>query len=199
MPVKEPSAPAPPRPSVAPAQEQSPSPQNSLNGAPTIDLHPGKKAAGKKKLAPKKKQIGETKPVEPVEAPAPRRGRYEPYRKADPTPEPEANLPADPEELDTLDATAKVLYKNDREALEYIESLKRRTAAVLEHVNRSDSQLRSYKGSMERIQLFVGQWKKMDDHWTHEQLPGNGDLRAERENGKMKVLYSNESDDDEAL
>ncbi|KAF9643610.1 hypothetical protein BDM02DRAFT_3132313 [Thelephora ganbajun] len=196
MPVQEPSAPVPPPSSIAPTQELPTSPSNFLGDAPTIDPPPGKKAA-KKKKAPKKRVATKAKPAEQADAPAPQRARYEPYRKADPTPEPEGNLPADPEELETLDATAKMLYKSDREVLEYIETLKHRTAAMLEHVNRTDSQLRSCKGVMGRIQLFVGQWKKIGDRWTHQELFGDDNFRAKWENGKMKVLGSNESSDEE--
>jgi hypothetical protein len=141
----------------------------------------------------------EVRQAEPVDAPAPQqvRSRYEPYRKADPTPEPEGNLPADPEDLETLDSTAKVLYKSDREVLEYVEALNHRTAAILEHVNRTGSQLRSCKGAMERIQLFVDRWQKVDDRWTHQQRHGDGNFRAKWEDGKMRVLDSDEPSEEE--
>jgi hypothetical protein len=200
MSVQEPSAPAPPPSSVAPAEERTPSPSNSLGDAPTTGLPPGKKTTSKKKKkASKKKVVKNAEPVEPADAPAPQQVgyRYEPYRKASPTPELEGNLPADPEELATLDATAKMLYKSDREVLEYIESLKHRTAAVLEHVNRTDSQLRSCNGAMERIQLFVAQWQKMEDHWTPQQLFGDGKFRAKWVDDRMNLLDSDESDDED--
>lgn len=200
MSVKEPSGSVPPLSHMPPAQGRAPSSSNSIGNVPTIDPPPGKKAASKKKKkASKKKVTGKGKQVEPVDAPAPQqdRCRYEPYKKADPTPEPEGNLPADPEDLETLDATAKMLYKSDREVLEYIESLNRRTAAILEHVNRTDSQLRSSKGAMERIQLYVDQWQKIDDHRTHRQLFGDGNFRAKWEAGKMKMLDSDESSEEE--
>ena len=201
MSIQESSVPVPPPPSVTPAHERAPSPSNSLGGAPTIDPPPGKKTAGRKKRTSKRKVAKKIKPVEPADvpapspspspapAPAPRRAqnRYEPYRKASPTPEQEGNLPADTEELKTLDATAKTLYKSDREVLEYIDSLRRRTAAMLEHVNRTDSQLRSSKGAMERIQLFVAQWEEIGDQWSHEQLSG----------GNVDALGSDGSGDNE--
>jgi len=164
MSAQRPSASARPSSSIAPPQERALSPSNSIGDAPTTNPSQGKKTVGKKKT--QRKQVAkETGPVEPVGASAsqPDRYRYEPYRKADPTPEPEGNLPASPEELETLDATAKMIYKSDREMLEYIEALKNRTAAMLEYVNRTSSQLRSSKGAMERIQLFVDQWQKTDD------------------------------------
>jgi len=188
MSVQEPSVTTCPPSSVTPAQERVPSPSNSFGDTP-ID---SQKKASKRK-APKL-----AKTAEPVNPPAtPRaRDRYEPYRRAEPTPEREAALPADPEELETLDATAKQLYKSDREALEYVESLKHRTAAMLEHVNRTGSQLRACKGVIGRIDLFVAQWQRMEDRWTHEQLFGNGGYRAKWVDGKMEVLGSDESSDD---
>ena len=196
MSVQGPSAPILPSSSIAPDQERTPSPPNSLGDASIINPSSGKKTTNKKK-ASKRKATGKAKSVKSVDTPAPRRARYEPYRRAEPTPEREANLPADPEELETLDATAKKLYRSDREVLEYIESLKHRTAAVLEHVNRTDSQLRSCKGAMERMQLFASQWQKMGDHWTHEQLFGDGNFRARWEDGKMEVLDSDEEDEED--
>jgi hypothetical protein len=174
MSVQERSAPAPLPSSPALAQEQAFPSSNPLGDLPTMES-PVKKTGNNKK-APKKKAATKAKPAGPVDAPVPQRVRYryEPYRKADPTPEPEGNLPADLEELETLDATAKMLYKSDREVLEYIEALNHRTAAVLEHVNRTNSQLRSCKGAMERIDVFVDQWQKIDDQWTHQQLFGEG-------------------------
>lgn len=189
MSVQEPSVSTHPPPSI---RERTPSPSNSFGDAPTVDPPPRKKTAGKKK-APKRK-AAKTKLTEPADPPAPQRAqhRYEPYRKASPTPEREADLPADPEELETLDATAKMLYKSDREVLEYINSIRRRTAAMLEHVNQTDSQLRSSKGAMERIQLFVGQWQTMDDRWTREQLSGCGETNAldcDEFDGEVNVPY----------
>ena len=124
------------------------------------------------------------------------RRRYEPYRKADATPEPERSLPADPEDLETLDATAKKLYKSDREILEYIENLKRRTAGVLDHVNRVDSKLRANKGAMERIEFFTRNWKRMGEEWTEQQLFGDSDSEtslgsdepSDKENGTRYVV-----------
>jgi len=182
---------------MAPAQERAPSPSNPIGDAPTIDPPPGKKTTGKKKVS--KKRVDKTQSVEPADAPAPPRvrDRYHPYRRADATLDPEDNIPADTEALETLDATAKMLYKSDREVLEYIEALKHRTAAMLEHVNRTDSQLRSCKGAMERMHLFVGQWQKIDDRWTHQQLFGDGNFRAKWEDGKMRVLESDESSEED--
>ena len=186
---------------MPPAQERAPSSSNYIGDAPTIDPSPMKKTVSKKKKkkASKKQVAGKAKQVERVDTPTSQqaRYRYEPYRRADPTPEPEGNLPADSEDLETLDATAKMLYKSDREVLEYIEALNHRTAAMLEHVNRNGSQLRSCKGAMERIDLFVDNWQKMDDHWTHQQLFGDGTFRAKWEDGKMKVLDPDESSEEE--
>jgi len=152
---------------MLPVQERAPSSSNSIGDAPIPNPPSGKKTASKKKKkAPKKRVAEEAKQVGSVDTPVHQRARrrYEPYRKADPTPEPEGNLPADPEDLEALDATAKILYKSDRETLEYIGALKRRTAAVLELVNRTGSQLHSYKGAMERLQLFVGQRQTEEDN-----------------------------------
>lgn len=192
MSVQEPSTRTPPRSSIAPAQERAPSPSNSLG-----DLPPTKTGSKKKTL--KRKTSKRTKTAEPADPPAPKRprDRYVPYRRADPTPEREAALPADPEDLETLDATAKKLYKNDREVLEYVEILRRRTAAMLEHVNRAESQLRACKGVMGRIGFFMGHWQKMDDQWTHQELFGGGNFRAKWVDGKMQVLASDESSDDD--
>ena len=187
MSVQEPSAPAPP-----------PFTLNSLGDAPTIHPPPVKKTGSNKKTS-KRNTSKRAKTAEPVDPPAPKRPRerYEPYRRAEPTPEREAALPADPEELETLDATAKKLYKSDREVLEYIEALRRRTAAMLEHVNRTDSQLRACKGVIGRIGLYMGQWQKMEDRWTHQQLFGSGNFRTKWVDGKMEVLDSDESSDDD--
>lgn len=174
MSVQQLSASVPPLSSIPPAQERTP----SFSAEPTIDPPSGKKTTSekKKKNSPKKRVAEKAKQVEPVDAPASQqaRCRYEPYRKAEPTTEPEGSLPANPEDLETLDETAKMLYKSDREVLEYIEALKHRTAAMLEHVNRTSSQLRSHKGAMERMQLFVNKWQQTDDHWTHQRPFGDG-------------------------
>jgi len=160
MSAQEPSAPAPPPSSIAPAQERAPSPSNSLGDAP-ITNPPSVRKTGSKKKGSKRRASKRAKAAEPVEPPAPL-DRYEPYRRAEPTPEREAALPADPEELETLDATAKQLFKSDREVREYVESLKLRTAAMLEHVKRTSSQLRACKGSMGRIGLFMAQRQTVD-------------------------------------
>ena len=182
-------------PAPAPPQERATSPLNSLGDAPTTNPLPVKKTGSKK--TSKRKTSKRTKAAESVDPPAPQRARYEPYRRAEPTPERDAMLPADPDELETLDATAKKLYKSDREVLEYVEALKRRTAAMLEHVNRTDSQLRAYKGAMGRIGLYMDQWQKMEDRWTHQERFGNGNFRARWVDGRMEVLESDESSDDE--
>jgi len=197
MPVQKSSAPAPPRSSIAPSKERAPSTSNSPGDASTIDPPPVKKTDSKK--TSKRKTSKRAKTTELVDPPVPKRprDRYEPYRRAEPTPEREAALPADPEELETLDATAKKLYKSDREVLEYVETLRRRTAAMLEHVNRTDSQLRACKGAMGRIELYMGHWQKMEDRWTHQQLFGSGNFRAKWVDGKMEVLDSDESSDDD--
>lgn len=154
-----------------------------------------KKGSGKNK-APKGKTTAKVESVDV--ASSPRNGyRYEPYRKAGQTPEPEGNLPADPKELESLDATAKKLYAMDREILKYIEDLKRRTAAILEQVNRNDSQLRAANGAMGRIENFVLNWQKMDDHWTDQQLFGDDetvapgpDQPSDLENDDRYVVFS---------
>ena len=128
-----------------------------------------------KEKNPKKQAAKRVEPAESADPPAPQQAppRRGPYQKAAPTPEREANLPADPElELEALDAMAKELYKRDLEVLEHIESLKRRTAAMLEHINRNHSQFRSCKGAMGRMDSFVTNWTKMEDEWTREQLFG---------------------------
>jgi len=159
MSFKESSTPAPPLPFIAPNQGQATTPSNP-------------------------KQVGAAEPFEP---PARQRARYEPYRGAEPTPEREANFPADQEELKALDATAKTLYKSDREVLEYVETLKRRADAMLEHMNRSDSQLRVSKGVTERIDLYLVQWQKVEeDRWTHKQLFGNSGVK--RVDDRMEAL-----------
>ena len=153
MSVKESSAPAPPPSFIAPAQVRAPTLPNSFGDPPTIDHLPVKKTDSTKMS--KRKVSKQARAAEPVGPPVRQRARYEPYRRAEPTPDREANFPADPEELKTLDATAKTLYKSDREVLEYVETLNRRTAATLEYVNRTDSQLRASKAVMGRIELYV--------------------------------------------
>ena len=191
MSIREPPSPVLPPSSIAPAQERATSPSNSLGDTPTTNPPP---AGGKK--ASKRKTSKRAKPAKQVDPPAPQRTRYEPYHRAKSTPEREAAPPADPEELETLDATAKKLYKSDREVLDYVESLKRRTAAMLKHVNRADSQLRSYKGAMGRIGLYMAQWQKIEDRWTPQQLFGDGNFKAKWVDGKMEVLGSDESSGD---
>ena len=192
MPVQGPSAPAPPLSSIPPSRERALSPSNFLGDAPTIDPPPAKKTS-------KRNTSKRTKTADPVDPPVPKRprDRYEPYRRAEPTPEREAALPADPEDLETLDATAKKLYKSDREVLEYVETLRRRTASMLEHVNRTESQLRACKGVVGRIGFYMNHWQKIEDRWTHQQLFGNGNFRAKWVDGKMEVLDSDESSDDD--
>jgi hypothetical protein len=150
-----------------------------------------KKGSGKQK-APKNKTITEVK-AEPVDTTFSNRDgcRYEPYREA----EPEGFVSADPKDLELLDATAKELYARDRETLQYIQDLKQRTAAMLEHVDRNQSQLRAAHGAMERIAEFVRNYQKMDGHWTPQQLLGDDNFRATWEKGKMVVLDSYEPSD----
>lgn len=152
-------------------REQAAPPSGSLGDAPIIHSSPIKKTIGKRKKAPKKRVVARTTLSEPTEPHATQRARfrYEPYQKADPTPEPELNRPASSRDLEALDVTVKTLYKSDREVLEYIEALNRRTAAILEHVNRTSSKLRSCEGIMERIELFVGQRQETDDRWADEE------------------------------
>lgn len=174
MSVHEPSTLLPPSHSP-PNREQSTSLSNPLGNAPVANPQPVKPPSEKK--APKKKLATNAGSPKQTGAPSSRRDkrRYEPYRKPDPTPELEGNLQADPDELEALDATAKMLYKSDREVLEYIELIRQRTAAVLEHVNRNGSQLRACRGAMERIESFVGQWQAIGDRWTAEQIEEDSD------------------------
>jgi len=198
MSTQDPPVPALPSSSVTPTQELTPSNSNPLHNAPTTDPPPEKKTTSKskRKETPKKRALKIIGLVAPVNLPLRRRARQirRPYRKAIPTPEPEGNLPADPKELEILDSTTKTLYKSDREVLEYIESLKHRTAAVLEQVSRTDSQLLSCKGVMARIQSFVGQWEKMGNRLAHQQLFDSENLRAKCEDG---VLDSDEASGEE--
>ena len=182
-----------------PAQERVLYASNFDRDAPVVDLPPVKTANGK---ASKNGTATGATPVKPADPPATQRARYryEPYRRAGPTPGREGNLPADPEDLETLDVTSKEIYKSDHEILEYIEALNHRTAAVLEHVNRNSSQLHSCKGVMEKIQQFVDQWRNTGGQWTSQQSVGDSNLGAEWESGKMKILASEESsgEDDDA-
>jgi len=189
MSIKELSAPDPPPFTTTPAQARVPSPSNSLGDPPTTNSPPVKKTSGKAS----KRKVSEARAAEPIDPPARQRARYEPYRRAEPTPEREAALPTNPEDLETLDTTAKTLYKSDREVLEYVETLKRRAAAMSEHVSRTDSQLRACKGVMGRIELYVAQWRGVEDRWTHQQLFGNGKSGAKRVDDEMEVLGPDES------
>jgi len=186
MSVKEPSGPTPPPPLITPDQERAATPSNSLSDASVINPPPAKKTGSKKRSKREtSKQAGAAEPVDP---PARQRARCEPYRRAEPTPEREAALPADPEELKTLDATAKTRYKSDREVLEYVKTLNCRAAAMLEHVNRANSQLGAGKGVMERIEFYVAQWQKVEDQWTHQQLFGDGNSGAKRVDDKVEAI-----------
>jgi hypothetical protein len=173
------ATPALPPSSSVPIQERTPSPENPLNGV-------GKKVAT------------ETKPAKSVDGPASQRVRYryEPYQKGDPTPEIESDLPADTEEeLDSLDAATKLLYKSDREILDYVEALNRRTAALLENANRTSSQLRSYRGFMERMKFFVDQQQKIEDKQTYQRLLGGVSAGARCEKGRAEALKSDDEGD----
>ena len=182
-----------PEPSV-PTQEQVPFTSSSSAHASTIDPTPAKKATSKKR-----KMAIKADPVKLVDASATRRSqcRYEPYRKTVPTPEPEENCPADLKDLQTLDATAKKLYKSDLEMLEYIETLKGRTAAILKQVNLNDTQLRSGQSAMARIEQYVRTWQRMKDRWTDQQLFGDDNFRAKWKDGKRIILGPDESADEE--
>ncbi|KAF9777869.1 hypothetical protein BJ322DRAFT_514935 [Thelephora terrestris] len=159
-------------------EEQAPFTSNSSGYVPTVDPSPVRKAAGRKK----RKAATKADPVKAVDATATRQ---------------KGNCPADPEDLETLDATAKMLYKSDLEILQYIEALQGRTAAILEQVNRNDSQLRSGQCAVERIEQYACNWQKMDDRWTDQQLLGDGNFRAKWEDGKRIILGSDESSDEE--
>jgi hypothetical protein len=158
-----------PSPSIL-VREGSTSRSNTPVDALTIDSSPRKKTIGKKKplgkrVATRTESSESSESVDSVSWPGVQY-RYEPYRKAGPTPEPERSRPADPRDLEALEATTEAIYKSDREALEYIEATNRRTAAILEHVNRTRSQLRSFDDVMERIGLFLGQRQNTGDRWA---------------------------------
>lgn len=174
MSVQELSAPARPPSSIAPAQERATYPSNTLGDATTTK--PLLEKASSK--VSKRTAFKRAKTAALIDPPARKRARnrYEPYQRTEPTPEREAILPADPEKLETLDATTKRLYKSDLEVLKYVKTLKYRTVAVLEHVNRTDSQLRACMGAMGRIDLYMARWEKIEDRWTSRQLFGNGDF-----------------------
>lgn len=137
----------------------------STRGAQTIGPPPRKRATRKRTNAPKNKVVKSPESSESIGSPTPRRVqyRYNPYRRADPTPVPEGDLPADPEDLETLDETAKLVYRRDRELLEYIESIKDRTAAILSYVNQTESKLHSHRGSMERLRQYIHHRARIDD------------------------------------
>ena len=137
----------------------------STHGAQTIDPPPRKRASRKGRKVPKKKLANGSESSGSMGSPTPRRVqyRYNPYRRADPTPVPEGDLPADPEDLETLDETAKLVYRRDRELLEYIESIKDRTAAILSYVNQTESKLHSHRGSMERLRQYIHHRARIDD------------------------------------
>lgn len=160
--------------SSAPVREQISSPSGVPGDASAVNPSPVKRKTDKDK-PPRNKMPTKVNPVESVYNPAfhKDRHRYEPYRKGDPTQEPEGGFPSDPTDLKTLDATAKKLYKNDREILEYVESLKDRTAAILEYINRTDSQLRASDSAIKVIEQFVRDWWKMCQGRTHKQPFGD--------------------------
>lgn len=169
-------APAPAPSSSALAQERATS-SNSLGDTPTIRLEKSLKG----------RVATRSKPSGPVDVPAPQRGRYRynPYLNVNPTPESEGNRLADPEDLEKLDATAKMLYKSDREVLKYIEALNHRTAAVLERVNRTNSQLRSCDDIMKRMKLFVGQRQEIGFQWAPQQPLREDSSKGKRVDNKI--------------
>lgn len=150
------------------ARERAISPPNTPGAVPATESSPIKKTIGKKR---KNRVATRTKPSEPTDSPSSQgiQYSYEPYRKADSTPEPERSHPADSNDLETLNATTKTIYKSDREVVEYIEAINHRTAAILECVNRTGSQLRSYEGVLNRMELFVSQQQNAGDGWAHQQ------------------------------
>lgn len=154
----------------------------STHNAQAVDPSPRKKPTGKRRKAPKKKVTKRPESPESVVSPTPRRVqyRYTPYRRADPTPESEGDLPADPKDLETLDETVKLIYRRDRELLEYIESIKNRTAAILLYVNRTESKLDLHKGSMERLRQYMHRQAGTDDRpLGREFLWGDGIAEAD--------------------
>lgn len=162
-----------------PTQKRVP---KSTHNAQTDNPSPRKKPAGKRRKASKKKVTQRPESPESVVSPTPRRAqyRYTPYQRADPTPESEGDLPADPEDLETLDETAKLIYRRDRELMEYIESIKDRTEAILLHVNRTESKLNSHKGSMVRLQQYLHQHIGINDRPRGRMFPwGDGVAEAD--------------------
>lgn len=179
-------------------QEQDPTSLNTPGDASATDPSQVKEYIGKD-TTPRSGVAAQVSSIELVDGLPIQRDqlRYEPYQKADSTPEPEGNLPADPKLLDIINVTAKKLYESDREILDYIQNLKCRTAAILEHVNRIHSQLRASIGAIERLKQFVHNWQKMNDHWSRAELLGDGDFRAKLEDDKMPILSSDEPSDKE--
>lgn len=160
--------------SLISTQEQVPSPSSFHDGPPTVNPPSVNKIAGSEQNAQEEKVKEEVEPAELLDPTDPRLLQYPyvPHPEADLGSEPEDSGPADPRDLETLDATAKMLFKGDREILGYIEALNYRTAAILEHVNRTKSELLLCKDSRERIKLFVDNLQKTGDRGAHGQLLG---------------------------
>ena len=112
--------------------------------------------------------------------------RYKPYPKTKPTPEPERNLPVDAGHLNT---TANAFYRGDREFLECIVDLKAQTAAILEYVNRTETQLHSAYSALERIESYVRHWEGIGE----PQRP-SGDEDPRKSSGDKVTLAPDESD-----
>ena len=177
----------------APVQEGFSTASNPPGDASTANFSRAQKDTGKNK-PPRGEVAFDIDSVESVDATAPHRAQYpyEPYRKAGTTPGPEGNLPAAPDALETLDATAKMIYKSDREILEYIKSLKLRTAATLEHINRTDAQLRASNGAMERIEFFASHRQEVYHPLAVQPLFGIGAPRTDWKGDEMVTLDPDE-------
>lgn len=160
--------------SLISTQEQVPSPSSFHGDAPTVNPPPVNKRAGNEEKVQEERVKEEVGPAELLDPTDPHLLQYlhVPHPETDLGPEPEDGGPADPRDLETLDATAKMLFKGDREIIGYIEALNHRTAAILEHVNRKKSELLSCKESRERIKLFVDNLRKTIYRGTHGQLLG---------------------------
>ena len=160
--------------------KQVPSTSYTFGHATIVDHSP---ATGERK-APMREAAAKTNPVVSTDTTATK--NQHPYdRKASSTSGPGVNRLADPKDLERLDATAKELYKSDLEILTYIETLKQRTAAIMEQVKHDSSVLYSNRRAMERIELYTRNWQRMDGHWTEEELNGDWHLRAELQDRRM--------------
>ena len=180
------------------ARERATSPSNNSGDVSATESSPIKKTIGKDKNVPKNRVATRTNPSEPTDTPASQgvEYSYEPYRKADSTPEPERSRPANPKDLEALETSAKAIYKSDREVVEYIEAVNRRTAGILEYVNRTSPQLRSCEGVMDRIELFISRQQNTSGGWARPPLFGNDSLREKPVDNTTLAFGSDEEGND---